>query len=83
MDEDFNMQWVQGTCTLIPGIGNEKEDKVLFCFQQNQTFHETCRNQINTTVYILPENCTDKIQPIDAGHGQMMKVEIGAAMETC
>ena len=80
MDEDINMQWVLGT--LIPGIGNDKEDKVLFCFQQSQTFHETCRNQINATIYQLPENHTDKIQPIDAGCGRMMKVEIGTAMET-
>ena len=62
MDEDINMQWVQGT--LIPGFGNEKDDKVLFCFQQSQTFHETCRNQINTTVYFLPENHTDKSSPL-------------------
>ena len=80
MDEDINMQWVLGT--LIPGIGNDKEDKVLFCFQQSQTIHETCRNQIDATIYQLPENHTDKIQPIDAGCGQMMKVEIGTAMET-
>lgn len=84
MNEEINMQWVQGT--LIPGIGNDKEEKVLFAdnvsFQQRQQFHETCRNQINTTVYMLPENHTDKIQPIDAGCGRMMKVKIGAAMET-
>ena len=30
---------------------------------------------------MLPENHTDKIQPIDAGCGPMMKGEIGAAME--
>ena len=66
----------------IPGIGNDQEDKVLLCFQKSQTFHKICRNQINATVYLLPENHTDKIQPIDAGCGQMMKVEIGAAMET-
>ena len=80
MDEDINMQWVQGT--LIPGIGNDKEDKVLFCFQQSQTFHKIYRNQINATVYLLPENHTDKIQPIDAPCGWMMKVEIGAVIET-
>ena len=80
MDEDINMQWVQGT--LIPGIGNEKEDKVLFCFQQSQTFHETCWNQINATVNLQPKNHTDKIQPIDVGCGRMMKIEIGTAMET-
>ena len=81
MDEDINMQWVQGT--LIPGIGNENEDNwTLYFAWQSQTFHETCRNQINATVNLLPKNHTDKIQPIDAGCGQMMKIEIGTAMET-
>ena len=84
MDEEVNMQWVQGT--LIPGIGNDKEEKVLFVdnvdFQQSQQLHERGRNQINATVYMLPEHHTDKIQPIDAGCGRMMKVKIGAALET-
>ena len=31
---------------------------------------------------MLPENHTDKIQPIHAGRGQRMKGKIGAAMET-
>lgn len=31
---------------------------------------------------MLPENQTDKIQPIDARCGQIMKVKIIAAMET-
>ena len=83
MDEEISMQWVQGT--LNSGIGNDKE-KVLFAdnvgFQESQQFHETCRNQTNTTVYMLPENHTDKIQPIDAGCGWMMKVKTGAAMKT-
>ena len=30
---------------------------------------------------MLPENHTDKIQPIDAGCGRMMKVKIAAAMD--
>ena len=38
MDEEINMQWVQGT--LIPIIGNDKEEKVLFAdnvrFKQSQ-----------------------------------------------
>ena len=84
MDEEINMQWVQGT--LIPEIEKDKQEKVLFAnnvgFQQSQQFLETCRNQINTTVYMLPENHTDKIQSIDAGCGRMMKGKIGAAMET-
>ena len=32
-------------------------------------------------VYLLPENHTDKVQPIDAGHGKMMKKKIGEQME--
>jgi len=83
MDEEINMQWTNNT--LIPGIGDDKEEKVLFadnvCFQQVKKFHETCRDEINTTVYMLPENHTDKIQPVDAGCGQMMKVKIGEALE--
>ena len=30
---------------------------------------------------MLPENHTDKIQPIDAGCGRMMKLKIAAAMD--
>ena len=84
MDEEINMQWVQGT--LIPGIGKGSDEKVLFAdnvgFQQSKEFHETCRDELNTIVYMLPENHTDKLQPIDAGCGRMMKLKIGAAMET-
>lgn len=84
MDEEINMQWTNNT--LIPGIGDDKEKKVLFAdnvsFQQSQKFHETCRDEINTTVYMLPGNHTDKIQPVDAGCGRIMKVKIGEALET-
>ena len=38
------MQWTNNT--RIPGIGDDKEEKVLFAdnvsFQQSQKFHETC-----------------------------------------
>lgn len=37
------------------------------------------RNQ--WTVYMLPDNHTDKIQPKDAGCGHMMKVKIAPAMD--
>ena len=85
MDEDTNMKWVQGT--LIPGVGqNDQAEKVLFAdnvgFQQSEQFHEIARKEINTTIYMLPENHTDKIQPIDAGCGRIIKLKIGTAMET-
>ena len=42
----------------------------------------TCRHELNTIVYLLPENHdTDKIQPIDAGFGKMLKTKIGQEMD--
>ena len=34
-------------------------------FQQAQAFHVPCRQMI-TVVYLLPDNHTDKVQPVDA-----------------
>ena len=84
MDEEINMQWTNNTVS--PGIGNDKEEKVLLadnvCFQQSQTFHETCRDEINTAVYMLPENhMQKKSQLMLVACGQIMKVKIGEAFE--
>ena len=40
-----------------------------------------CRKEINAIIDLLPENHTDKVQPIDAGFGEQMKANIGKAME--
>ena len=80
MDEEVDMQWCSKT--LFPGVGNSEQEKVIFVrFQQSKEFHEACRNEINATVYMLLENHTDKIQPIDARCGRMMKVKIAAAID--
>ena len=83
MDADVNMQWVKGT--LIPGIEKGSNEKVLFAdnvgFQLAEEFHQECRRKVNALVYLLPPNHTDKVQPIDAGCGKMMKLKIGEAME--
>lgn len=36
---------------------------------------------MNAIVYLLPENHTDKIQPIDAGFGKMFKTKMGEEMD--
>lgn len=36
---------------------------------------------MNTVVYLLQDNHTDKVQPIDAGFGKAMKQKIGEAMQ--
>eukprot|EP00794_Sanderia_malayensis_P013337 gene13337-14716_t len=63
----------------------EINEKVLFAdnvgFQLSQKFHEKCRDKINTLVYLLPANHTEKVQPIDATIGYLMKKAIGEAME--
>ena len=60
----------------------EKKIKVLFVdnvsFQQAQEFHATCRDLNNVhIVSMLPENHTDKVQPLDAGYGKTIKQKIG------
>lgn len=77
MDADLNMEWVSGT--LIPGVGNSPDEKVIFAdnvgFQQDKEFHQVCRKKMNAVIYLLPQNHTDKVQPIDAGCGKMMKTK--------
>ena len=83
MDNRLNKEWLSRT--LIPGIGNSPQEKVIFAdnvgFQQEKGFHQMCRKEINAIIYLLPENHTDKVQPIDAGFGKQMKAKIGEAME--
>ena len=82
MDGEVNMQWVSKT--LKPGVGKSGKEKVIFAdnvtFQQDKDFHDACRD-MNAIVYLLPENHTDKVQPIDAGYGKLLKTKIGEAMD--
>ena len=54
MDEDINMQWVQGT--LIPGIGKEKEDNRTLYFASNKVKHSMkhaeIRSMLQLTCYL-------------------------------
>ena len=73
MDSETNIKWTEHT--LKNGLKDDPAEKVLFAdvaFQQAQNFHEASRD-LNTVVYLLPENHTDKVQPIDAGYGKMIK----------
>ena len=83
MDNDLNVQWLAGT--LMSGIGKSPDENVIFAdnvgFQQDKQFHEACRKKLNAMVYLLPENHTDKVQPIDAGCGKILKTKIGEAIE--
>ena len=69
------MKWVSNT--LVPGIEKSEEEKIMFAdnasFQCAQKFHEKCRGGLNTVVYLLPSNHTDKVQPVDAGFGNEIR----------
>ena len=82
MDGEVNIQWVSKT--LQPGVAKSGKEKVIFAdkvkFQQDKDFHNSCRD-MNAIVYLLPENHTDKVQPIDAGYGKLLKTKIGEAMD--
>ena len=50
-------------------------------FQLEKQFHDACRRELNANNYLLPENHTDKIQPIDAGCGKFFKTKMGEEMD--
>ena len=83
MDHETNLEWMKKT--LIPGVPHKSKENVIFAdnvsFQLRKEFHEACREKCNATVYMLPENQTDKVQPIDAGNGRLMKLKIGNALD--
>ena len=83
MDHEINLEWTKNT--FIPGVAQKSKENVIFAdnvyFQLSKEFHEACREKGNATVYMLPENQTDKLQPIDAGIGRLMKLKIGNTLD--
>ena len=83
IDESTNIKWTKDI--LIPSILDNGVEHVLFAdnvnFQTLQSFHQLCREEANTIVYMLPPNQTDKVQPIDQGEGFMMKKKIGLYLD--
>ena len=69
MDIAINMQWTKQT--FLPGLKDKSHESVLFCdnvnFQTLKEFYELCKSEGNTVVYLLPNDQTDKVQPIDQG----------------
>ena len=67
MDSKTNLEWTERT--LVPGIADKSRQNVLFAdnvsFQLDRAFHEKCGDECNTLVYLLPENQTDKVQPVE------------------
>ena len=66
-NQDVNIQWTKRT--FLPNIPDKTKENALLCdnvnFQFSKEFHSLCRNEGNTVVYLLPDNQTDKVQPIE------------------
>ena len=83
MDSAVATQWVKNT--FAPAIDKSQEN-VLFLdnlsCQCTQDFHSICRKEANTLAYPLPPSVTDKLQPVDAGEGYMIKKLIGCQLDS-
>ncbi|KAK2566346.1 hypothetical protein P5673_009846 [Acropora cervicornis] len=67
VEAEVNMQWTRHT--LHNGLTDDPTEKVFVTWQ------------MNTIVYLLPDNCTNKVQPADTGFGRIMREEIVEAMQ--
>ena len=83
MDSQLNQEWVKRTLILGIGTSPPRESNIyLQCWiLTREGFHEMCKKEINAIIYLLSENHTEKVQPIDAGFGKQMKARLGKAME--
>ena len=50
-------------------------------FQAVNTSISCTMQAMNTIVYLLPDKCTDKIQPVNTGFGRNMRDKIGEVMQ--
>ena len=83
MNSSVAKDWIK--YTFAPSVDKSIEN-VLFLDNLNcqtiKEFHELCREEANCVVYPLAADETDKVQPVDAGEGFMMKKLIGRRLDT-
>ena len=84
-DRAFSNEWLDQV--LLPDIQKNTapgEESILFCdnldAQIQPEFKERLRS-VGCFRYLLPLQCTDYVQPVDAGLGRQVKSEIGKAFE--
>ena len=59
------------TVLFVDNVGSQATNPSISCTMQT----------MNTIVYLLPDKCTDKIQPVNSGFGRNMRDKIGEAMQ--
>ncbi|CBJ33249.1 C2H2 zinc finger protein [Ectocarpus siliculosus] len=87
-DQKFCMEWAKRSYRegLIRGRGELPKARSILIMdnlhaQTTDEFKGYLAKQCNTLAWLGPAECTDEVQPVDAGAGRFLKVEVGNEMD--
>ncbi|CAB1106728.1 unnamed protein product [Ectocarpus sp. CCAP 1310/34] len=87
-DQKFCMEWAKRSYRegLIRGRGELPKARSILIMdnlhaQTTDEFKGYLAKQCNTIAWLGPAECTDEVQPVDAGAGRFLKVEVGSEMD--
>ena len=87
-DQKFCMEWAQrpNRKNLMRGRGHLPQERPILLMdnlhaQTTDAFKEFLSEHCNTLASYFPANNTDEVQPVDAGVGRMLKVEVGKQLD--
>ncbi|CAB1105649.1 unnamed protein product [Ectocarpus sp. CCAP 1310/34] len=82
------MEWAKGSYRegLMRGRGELRNARSILIMdnlhaQTTDEFKEYLAKECNTLAWYGPSECTDEVQPVDAGAGRFIKVEAGRQMD--
>eukprot|EP00903_Cladosiphon_okamuranus_P011389 g10732.t1 len=83
-DQEFCMEWAKKSYrpSLMRGRSQVPRERTLLLTdnlhaQRTPPFKDYLSKHCNTLAWYFPANTTDELQPVDAGAGRMLKVEVG------
>ncbi|CAB1106479.1 unnamed protein product [Ectocarpus sp. CCAP 1310/34] len=87
-DQKFCMEWAKRSYRegLIRGRGELPKARSILIMdnlhaQTTDEFKGYLAKQCNTIAWLGPAECTDEVQPVDAGAGRFLKMEVGNEMD--
>ena len=87
-DQKFCMEWAQRSYrkNLMRGRSHLPQERSILLMdnlhaQTTDAFKEFLSEHCNTLAWYFPANNTDEVQPVDAGVGRMLKVEVGRQLD--
>ncbi|CAB1117355.1 unnamed protein product [Ectocarpus sp. CCAP 1310/34] len=87
-DQKFCLEWAKRSYRdgLIRGRGELPKARSILIMdnlhaQTTDEFKGYLAKQCNTIAWLGPAECTDEVQPVDAGAGRFLKVEVGNEMD--